>query len=168
MHIVHKSNPSRQFSSLLCLLAKFYLHSGKLERKLKPTVKKLKCTIHYGEKIACIVHTSPMVLQPTTIVYFVYHYSYRFHYHTKNRASLLKFMILLFLFSLYFWINVLFHITSTFDPNGSLSRTHIHICHYMYEYIHTYDSIYAYMHWRNVRCHDCARTHEKSGKWGSI
>ena len=35
----------------------------------------------------------------------------------------------------------------------------------MYEYIHTYDSIYAYMHWRNVRCHDCARTHEKSGKW---
>ena len=31
-------------------------------------------------------------------------------------------MILLFLFSLYFWINALFHITSTFDPIGSLSR----------------------------------------------
>ena len=33
------------------------------------------------------------------------------------------FMILLFLFSLYFWINALFHITSTFDPLRSFSRT---------------------------------------------
>ena len=35
------------------------------------------------------------------------------------------FMILLFLFSLYFWINALFtwFITSTFDPSASLSRT---------------------------------------------
>ena len=33
------------------------------------------------------------------------------------------FMILLFLFSLSFWINALFHTTSTFDPLGSLSRT---------------------------------------------
>ena len=30
-------------------------------------------------------------------------------------------MILLFLFSLYFWINTLFHITSSFDPDRSLS-----------------------------------------------
>ena len=35
----------------------------------------------------------------------------------------LHFMILLFLFSLYFWNNALFLITSTFDPFGSLSRT---------------------------------------------
>ena len=34
-----------------------------------------------------------------------------------------NFMILLFLFSLYFLINALFHITSTSDPIGSLSRT---------------------------------------------
>ena len=33
------------------------------------------------------------------------------------------FMILLFLFSLYFWTNALFHIASTFDPLGPFSRT---------------------------------------------
>ena len=33
-----------------------------------------------------------------------------------------NFMILLFLFSLYFWTNALFHIASTFDPLGSFSR----------------------------------------------
>ena len=32
-------------------------------------------------------------------------------------------MILLFLFSLYFWIKALFHNASTFDPLGSFSRT---------------------------------------------
>ena len=32
-------------------------------------------------------------------------------------------MILLFLFSPYFWTNALFHIPSTFDPLGSFSRT---------------------------------------------
>ena len=32
-------------------------------------------------------------------------------------------MILLFLFSLYLWTNALFHITTTFDPFGSLPRT---------------------------------------------
>ena len=47
-------------------------------------------------------------------------------------------MILLFLFSLYFWINALFHYASNFDPNGSLSMTHIyihiwHICLYALE-----------------------------------
>ena len=34
-----------------------------------------------------------------------------------------NFMILLFLFSLYFWIDALFHIASTFDPLRSFSRT---------------------------------------------
>ena len=40
-----------------------------------------------------------------------------------KRAIVKNFMILLFLFSLYFWINALFHIASTFDPLGSFSRT---------------------------------------------
>ena len=35
----------------------------------------------------------------------------------------LHFMILMFLFSLYLWTNALFHITTTFDPFGSLPRT---------------------------------------------
>ena len=42
-----------------------------------------------------------------------------------KRAIVKNFMILLFLFSLYFWINALFHIASTFDPTGCLSRTHL-------------------------------------------
>ena len=40
-----------------------------------------------------------------------------------KRAIVKNFMILLFLFSLYFWINALFHIASTFDLLGSSSRT---------------------------------------------
>ena len=35
----------------------------------------------------------------------------------------INFLILLFLFSLYFWTNALFHIASIFDPLGSFSRT---------------------------------------------
>ena len=40
-----------------------------------------------------------------------------------KRAIVKNFMILLFLFSLYFWIDALFHIASTFDLLGSISRT---------------------------------------------
>ena len=45
--------------------------------------------------------------------------------HPENWKKMfwLHFMILLFLFSLYLWTNALFHITTTFDPFGSLPRT---------------------------------------------
>ena len=40
----------------------------------------------------------------------------------QSHQDVNTFMILLFLFSLYFWTNALFHIASTFDPLGSFSR----------------------------------------------
>ena len=49
----------------------------------------------------------------------------------NSQTYLVNFMILMLLFSLYFWIYALFHITSTFDPIGSLSRTLVNLSKYL-------------------------------------
>ena len=68
-------------------------------------------------------------------------------------------MILLFLFSLYFWVNALFHITSTFDPIESLSRSE-HVWKTGQEFgsrnfhfpMHYLGKLWSWFFWKNLKC----------------